>query len=204
MQEKKNFRAETIEQTNLLTDPFGLTVLSTLKTEEYLTVEEISKLSGEEPKLIDEYIKLFLDEKMIKVKEEKGIAKYCKMSDYYSFSPELLSIIPDQIQDHIIFGLLHAIQGDYYDLLKLAQKHDNLDKALEEAGYPESKKSLDLLMGRIYIKEEDIEDIEELVNKLMNKYKKIPEGENPDDYLAFDLNFFMKPSIAKFIENIKE
>jgi hypothetical protein len=88
--------------------------------------------------------------------------------------------------------------------LKLAQKHDNLDKALAKAGYPEAKKSLDLLMGRIYIKEEDIKDIEELINKLINKYDKVPKEENPEDYLAFDLNFFIKPSLAKFIENINE
>ncbi len=204
MQENENFKAETIEQTNLMTDPFGLTVLSTLKTDEYLSVEEIAKQSGEDVKLIDEYIKLFCDEKMIKTKKEDGIEKYSKISDYYSFSSELLSMIPDQIQDHIIFGLLHAIQGDYYDLLKLAQKYDNLDKALAEAGYPEAKKSLDLLMGKIYIKKEDIKDIEDLIKKLITKYDKVPEGEDPDDYLAFDLNFFIKPSIAKFIENINE
>ena len=141
---------------------------------------------------------------MIQSKKQDDIKKYSKKAEYYSFSPELLSMIPDQIQDHIIFGLLHALQGDYYDLLKLAKEHDNLDQALEKAGYPEPKKSLDLVMGRIYIKEDDIEELEAHIQELFDKYSNIPEGEEEEDYLAFDLNFFMKPYIASFMKKMKE
>lgn len=200
----KTFKANTIEQTNLLTDPFGLTVLSTLEADKYITAKEISEQSGEELELIEEYLKLFLKEDMIQSKRKDDIVTYSKKAEYYSFSPELLSMIPDQIQDHIIFGLLHAIQGDYYDLLKLAKEHDNLDQALKKAGYPEPKISLDLVMGRIYIKEEDINDMEDHIQELFEKYSEIPEGEDPNDYLAFDLNFFMKPYIASFMKKIKD
>jgi len=200
----KTFKANTIEQTNLLTDPFGLTVLSTLEADKYITAEEIAEQSGEELELIEEYLNLFIKEDMIQSKKENDIKKYSKKAEYYSFSPELLSMIPDQIQDHIIFGLLHALQGDYYDLLKLAKEHDNLDQALEKAGYPEPKKSLDLVMGRIYIKEDDIEELEAHIQELFDKYSNIPEGEEEEDYLAFDLNFFMKPYIASFMKKMKE
>ncbi|HMA58762.1 MAG TPA: hypothetical protein VKN64_00625 [Halanaerobiales bacterium] len=200
----KTFKANTIEQTNLLTDPFGLTVLSTLEADKYITAEEIAEQSGEELELIEEYLNLFIKEDMIQSKKENDKKKYSKKAEYYSFSPELLSMIPDQIQDHIIFGLLHALQGDYYDLLKLAKEHDNLDQALEKAGYPEPKKSLDLVMGRIYIKEDDIEELEAHIQELFDKYSNIPEGEEEEDYLAFDLNFFMKPYIASFMKKMKE
>ena len=200
----KIFKANTIEQTNLLTDPFGLTVLSTLEADKYITAKEIAEQSGEELELIEEYLKLFLKEDMIQIKKDDDTEKFSKKAEYYSFSPELLSMIPDQIQDHIIFGLLHAIQGDYYDLLKLAKEHDNLDQALKKAGYPEPKKSLDLIMGRIYIKEEDIVHMEDHIQELFDKYSEIPEGEDPKDYLAFDLNFFMKPYLASFMEKIKD
>ncbi len=200
----KTFKANTIEQTNLLTDPFGLTVLSTLEADKYITAEEIAEQSGEELELIEEYLNLFIKEDMIQTKRENDIKKYSKKAEYYSFSPELLSMIPDQIQDHIIFGLLHSLQGDYYDLLKLAKEHDNLDQALEKAGYPEPKKSLDLVMGRIYIKEDDIEELEAHIQELFDNYSKIPEGEDEKDYLAFDLNFFMKPYIASFMKKMKE
>jgi len=200
----KTFKANTIEQTNLLTDPFGLTVLSTLEADKYITAEEIAEQSGEELELIEEYLNLFIKEDMIQSKKENDIKKYSKKAEYYSFSPELLSMIPDQIQDHIIFGLLHALQGDYYDLLKLAKEHDNLDQALEKAGYPEPKKSLDLVMGRIYIKEDDIEELEAHIQELFDKYSNIPEGEEEEDYLAFDLNFFMKPYIASFMKKMRD
>ena len=49
----KTFKANTIEQTNLLTDPFGLTVLSTLEADKYITAEEIAEQSGEELELIE-------------------------------------------------------------------------------------------------------------------------------------------------------
>ena len=202
--DERTFKAQTIEQTNLLTDPFGLTVLSTLEADKYISAEEIAEESGEELNLIKEYLQLFINEEMIKSKEEDGKLKYAKMSEYYSFSPELLSMIPEQIQDHIIFGLLHALQGDYYDLLKLAKEHDNLDQALEKAGYPEPKKSLDLVMGRIYIKEEDMDEMESNIKKVFKKYSEIPEDEDEEDYLAFDLNFFMKPYIASFMKKIQD
>lgn len=204
MTEKNYFSAETIEQTNLLTDPFGLTILSTLEADCYLTCQEIKEKTGEDLKLIEEYIDLFLKEDMIFAKKENDKMIYAKKADYYSFSPELLSMIPEQIQDHIIFGLLHSIQGDYYDLLKLAKNYKNLDKALETAGYPESKKSLDLIMSRIYIKEDQIDELEEQIKEIFKKYEKIPEDGKEDDYLTFDLNFFMKPTISNFIKKMKD
>lgn len=200
----KTFKASTIEQTNLLTDPFGLTVLSTLEADKYITAEEIAEQAGEELELIEEYLNLFIKEDMIQVQKENDIKKYSKKAEYYSFSPELLSMIPDQIQDHIIFGLLHAIQGDYYDLLKLAKEYDNLEQALQKAGYPEPKKSLDLVMSRIYIKEEDLEELDEYIKEIFNKYSEIPAGEDEEDYLAFDLNFFMKPYIASFMKKMRD
>lgn len=200
---EEHFRAETIEQTNLLTDPFGLTVLSTLEADKYMTAVDISEKSGEELDLIEEYLKLFLEEDMIKSKEVNNNKKYAKKSEYYSFSPELLSMIPEKIQDHLIFGLLHAIQGDYYDLLKLSKEYNDLESALEKAGYPEPKKSLDLIMGRIFIKEEDVEEMEEEINNIFKKYKEIPEDEDEEDYLSFDLNFLMKPTMSDFLKNIQ-
>lgn len=204
MANEKTFQAKTIEQTNLLTDPFGLTVLSTLGVEEFLSVEEIADENKEEKGLIKEYLEMFLNEEMIREKEENGVKKYAKKSEYYSFSPELLSNIPEQIQDHIIFGLLHALQGDYYDLLKLAKEHKDLEKALKKAGYPEPKKSLDLIMGRISIKKEDLEELEEAINSIFRKYKKVPNDEKEEDYLTFDLNFFMKPTLSSFMKKIKD
>lgn len=204
MQKMTTFQAETIEQTNLLTDPFGLTVLSTLEADEFISAEEISEQADEEIELIEEYLKLFLEQNMIKKEVKDNITRYAKKAEYYSFSTELLSMIPDQIQDHIIFGLLHAIQGDYYDLLKLAKEYDDLEAALKKAGYPEPKKSLDLTMGRISIKKEDMEELQSSIKDIFNKYDKIPEDENEDDYLTFDLNFFLKPTISAFMDNIKK
>jgi hypothetical protein len=201
---EEHFRAETIEQTNLLTDPFGLTVLSILDLDNYMTANDISEMSGEEVNLIEEYLELFLEENMIKAKTIDNSKKYAKKAEYYSFSPELLSTIPDKIQDHLIFGLIHAIQGDYYDLLKLAKEYNDLESALGKAGYPEPKKSLDLLMGRIFIKKEDIEELEEEINDIFKKYKEVPEDKNEEEYLSFDLNFLMKPTMSNFLKNIKD
>lgn len=50
---------------------------------------------------------------MIFAKEENDKMVYAKNADYYSFSPELLSMILEQVQDHIIFGLFYFIQVDY-------------------------------------------------------------------------------------------
>src|SRR6056297_1193677 len=204
MESENNYRATTTEQTNLLTDPFGLTVLSALSHKEYLPAEVVAKKSGEELKLIKEYLKFFEQEDMILCREEEGTKKYAKKAEYYSFSPELLSIIPEQIQDYIIFGLLHAMQGDYYDLIKLAKKHEDLDSALKKAGYPEPEKSLNLLMGKIHIKEEDMDEMTDYIRELFDKYDSVPEGENEEEYITFDLNFFLKPTIGKFKENIDE
>ncbi|MFW6312196.1 MAG: hypothetical protein ACOC1K_08200 [Nanoarchaeota archaeon] len=200
---EEHFRAETIEQTNLLTDPFGLTVLSILEVDKYMTAEDIAEKSGEKLDLIEEYLKLFLEKDMIETKMIDNSKKYAKKSEYYSFSPEVLAMIPDKIHDHFIFGLLHAIQGDYYDLLKLSKEYNDLERALKKAGYPEPKKSLDLIMGRIFIKEEDIEDIEEEINNIFKKYKEVPEDEDPGEYLTFDLNFLMKPTMSNFLKNIQ-
>ncbi|MFO7814599.1 MAG: hypothetical protein R6V14_02475 [Halanaerobiales bacterium] len=201
--EEKNFRAETIEQTNLLTDPFGLTVLSILEVDEYMTAKDISEKSGEELNLIEEYLKLFLEENMIESKELNNNKKYAKKAEYYSFSPELLSMIPEKIHDHLIFGLIHAIQGDYYDLLKLSKEYNDLESALDKAGYPKPKKSLDLMMGRIYIKEENMKEMSEEINNIFKRYKEVPEDEDEEDYLSFDLNFLMKPTMAHFLKNIQ-
>jgi len=201
---EEHFKAETIEQTNLLTDPFGLTVLSLLEVDEYMSAEDISEKSGEELDLIEEYLELFLEEDMIERKIVDDKEKYTKKAEYYSFSPEVLSMIPDKIHDHFIFGLLHAIQGDYYDLLKLSKEYNDLESALEKAGYPEPKKSLDLIMGRIFIKEENINDMAEEINNIFKKYKEIPDGEDEEDYLSFDLNFLMKPTMSNFLKNIQD
>ena len=201
---EEHFKAETIEQTNLLTDPFGLTVLSLLEVDEYMSAEDISEKSGEELELIEEYLELFLEEDMIERKIVNDKENYAKKAEYYSFSPEVLSMIPDKIHDHFIFGLLHAIQGDYYDLLKLSKEYNDLESALEKAGYPEPKKSLDLIMGRIFIKEENINDMAEEINNIFKKYKEIPDGEDEEDYLSFDLNFLMKPTMSNFLKNIQD
>ncbi|MCF8000752.1 MAG: hypothetical protein K9K76_02735 [Halanaerobiales bacterium] len=198
------FKAETIEQTNLLTDPFGLTVLSILEEDKYMAAKDISEKSGEELELIEEYLELFLEEDMIERKTVDDKEIYAKKAEYYSFSPEVLSMIPDKIHDHFIFGLLHAIQGDYYDLLKLSKEYNDLESALEKAGYPEPKKSLDLIMGRIFIKEENINDMAEEINNIFKKYKEIPDGEDEEDYLSFDLNFLMKPTMSNFLKNIQD
>ena len=193
---KKNFKAQSKEQTDLLTDPFGLTVLAELDPVEFKSATVISKDTKENKKLIKEYLEKMEEHKMVETKNGDEEKLYRKKADYYSFSSELLSKLPDNIQDHWIFGLLHALEGDYYDFLKLASKYEDIDKALEVAKYPSAKYSLSLIMNRIYIEKENIEKLEKEINEIFEKYSTPPK--NTDEYLCFDLNFMMKPNIPDF------
>jgi hypothetical protein len=59
-------------------------------------------------------------------------------------------------------------------------------------------------MGRIFIKKEDIEELEEEINDIFKKYKEVPEDKDEEEYLSFDLNFLMKPTMSNFLKNIKD
>lgn len=197
------FFAENQKQIELLTDPFGLTVLAHLDANKPKTPKEISSETGEDLNLVREYLEKMNKAEMLLTKEINDICSYLKKADYYRFSYKMLSDIPDKFENHQIFGLLYALQGDFYDFLNEASKFKNIDSALAAAGYPPIEESLSLVLERIYVTPEELKELNQKLKEVIKEYTEKPK-ENNDDYLTLDLNFFTKPNLPEFKNNLNK
>lgn len=201
---KDVFIADTQKQVELLTDPFVMNVIVALEKEENKSITEMLDEFQEDANYLLECLDELEKMDMITVEVKNDDKFYRKKADFYTISPELISKAPDNVYDHWIFGALHSLQGNYYDILKNIQElgYDNFEDALKDTGYPEFYDSFRFSLQKLYIEADDLKDFHEEVMNVFAKYnKKRSGGINP---LLFEVHFSTKPGIVDFMRKLKE
>ena len=181
------YNIQNRDQVELLTDPLGLPILVAMERDKWISPRELSEELGENKELLEDYLSSMYDNGMLEKKVVDEVEKYRKKAVFYSVG-KMFPDLPDPVDDHWIFGIIQHLKGDFRDMLNLLQESKNLTEGFEKVGYP-GDKSLDFLIRKLHLSEDQLDDFNEELRDLINKYND-QESENKNDY---DVTLFLKP-----------
>ncbi len=181
------YKVKNRAQVELLTDPLGIPILVAMEKDQWITASELAQELGEKEELLYDYLQNMHETEMLLKKEENNKEKFCKKATFYSVG-KMFSDLPETIDDHWIFGIIQHLKGDFKDTLKLLQESHSLTEGFENAGYP-GDKSLDFLIRKLHLNEDQIEDFNRELRNLINRYNN-EEAKNKEVY---DITVFRKP-----------
>jgi len=196
---EETYQIKNQEQADLLTDPIGLTILVAMEKGEWISAEKIAQEIDEDKNMVLDYLLRMSEAEMVISKKTDQNILFNKKAQYYSLG-QIFNDIPQNVDNHWVFGLIQHLSSDFKDLLELLKDYDDIDKALEDNQYF-GKKSLFLGIQKIYLDQEDLENFREEINAVISKYR--DKSRQNEDTREFETALFTKPYLPA-IYKIKE
>ncbi len=200
--DKKTYQIKNQEQADLLTDPIGLTILVAMEENQWVTAESLAREIDEDQAMVMDYLLRMTEADMVESHQQEKMT-FRKRAQYYSLG-QVFSSIPDNIDNHWVFGLIQHLSSDFRDLLGLLKNYDNIGEALEDNEYF-GRKSLFLGIQKLYLSEEDLENFRQEINDTIKKYRETSRKNS--ETREFEAAFFVKPylpAIYKIISDKRE
>ncbi len=191
------YKVKNRAQVELLTDPLGIPILVAMERDHWITAYELAEELGEKEDLIYNYLQNMYKTDMLLKKEENNKEKFCKKATFYSVG-KMFSDLPETIDDHWIFGIIQHLKGDFKDMLELLQESKSLTEGFENSGYP-GDKSLDFLIRKLHLDKEQIDDFNQELRNLINKYN----NKDTKSKEVYDITIFRKPYLPSMINESK-
>jgi len=200
--DKTTYQIKNQEQADLLTDPIGLTILVAMEEGEWVTAKKLAREIDEKPSMVMDYLLRMSEADMVESRQEEDMM-FRKRAQYYSLG-QVFSSIPENVDNHWVFGLIQHLSSDFRDLLGLLQGYDNIGDALEDNEYY-GRESLFLGIQKLYLTEEDLKDFRQEINDTIKKYR--DTSRKTSETREFEAAFFVKPylpSIYRIVTDKKD
>lgn len=192
------YQITTKEEAELITDPFTITIIGNLEVEEGKSSKDLAAEIHEPLSMVNTYLENLSRVGFLMKREEGGEELYYKVA--HSYSLESLSTgFEGDIHNHIGFGLIHHLEGNFADLLSLLDeraKREDFCTYLEGLGYEDLHSAL----LRAYLTREEYEELKELVMEFCEK--KTSRGD--ENQRLYEVFFTISPNLAQLRKRINE
>ena len=168
MKEKmqKTMEIKNKRQAELISDPICLSIIN-LMEEDKVTKKYLADNLDEKYSLINKYIDRLYENNIIKMYKENGETKYQKAAESYTLG-DWTNNYNGNAYNHWALGLLHHIESNLTDLLKILPKNKDEKDLLEELGYADKT----FRLGKIYLTKKEVKEFNEILTNFVNKHQK--------------------------------
>ena len=180
-------------QAELISDPICLSIIN-LMEEDTVTKKYLADNLDEDFSLISKYIDRMYKNDLIKKIEEKDEIKYRKAAQSYTLG-DWTNNFNGNAYDHWALGLLHHIESNITDLLKILPDDKKSKDFLEELGYADKT----FRLGKVYLTKEEVKEFNQLLSDFLNKHQKRPSGELGDKR-PYEFSVLLNPDLP-YIKN---
>lgn len=171
MKDKYIIRGE--EQLGLITDPFVLSIINLIEKDS-ATIEWVAKEMDEKISLVADYMDRMHRAGLLTLVEEEGETRYQKVAA--SFQMETDAPRGKDIHHHWVFGLLHHLESNLLDLLKVTADFEDYHQELDKLGYGKTM----TMLTKVYLTKEEFMEFRDYIVNFFKKYEDKPEGELGD------------------------
>ena len=194
---KKRMEIKTQEQAELISDPICLSIIN-LMEEDNVSKKYLANHLDEDFSLISKYIDRMYENDMIIKKEKNGEIKYQKSAKNYTLG-DWTNHYNGNAYNHWALGLLHHIESNLTDLLKILPKDEKENDFLEELGYADKT----FRLGKFYLNKEEVKEFNNMLSNFIKKHQKRPKG-NLGDKRPYEFSILLNPDIPYLKKKIKE
>lgn len=194
---KKSMEIKTKEQAELISDPICLSIIN-LMEEDKVTKKYLAENLAEDYTLISKYIDQMCENDLIEKIEENNTVKFKKVAESYTLG-DWTDNFNGNAYNHWALGLLHHIESNLTDLLKILPSGKNSKNFLEKLGYDDKT----FRLGKIYLTTEEVNEFNEILTDFILKHQKRPSGEMGDKR-PYDFSILLNPDIPYLKKKIKE
>ena len=183
---KDSMKIETRKQAELISDPICLTIINYIEEEAY-TKENIAKNIEEDYTLISQYIDELYKNNILNVIQKDGKKKFHKSAISYKMG-SWDNNFDGNIYNHWVLGLIHHLESNLTDLLKILSDRDK-DKFLKDLGYYDNVFNI----SKVYLDQDEVEELQELINDFIKKHKKTDE--KSDEKRPYEMALILNPDL---------
>ena len=194
---KKSMEIKDQKQAELISDPICLSIIN-LMEEDKVTKKYISDNLEEEYSLISKYIDRLYENNIIKKFNDDGEIKYQKSAESYTLG-DWTDNFNGNAYNHWALGLLHHIESNLTDLLKILPKNTNEKDLLEELGYANKT----FRLGKLYLSKEEVKEFNEILTNFVKKHQKRPEGDFGEKR-PYEFSILLNPDIPYLKKKINK
>lgn len=194
---KKSMEIKDQRQAELISDPICLSIIN-LMEEDKVTKKYISDNLEEEYSLISKYIDRLYENNIIKKFNDDGEIKYQKSAESYTLG-DWTDNFNGNAYNHWALGLLHHIESNLTDLLKILPKNTNEKDLLEELGYANKT----FRLGKLYLSKEEVKEFNEMLTNFVKKHQKRPEGDFGEKR-PYEFSILLNPDIPYLKKKINK
>lgn len=194
---KKSMEIKDQKQAELISDPICLSIIN-LMEEDKVTKKYISDNLEEEYSLISKYIDRLSENNIIKKFNDDGEIKYQKSAESYTLG-DWTDNFNGNAYNHWALGLLHHIESNLTDLLKILPKNTNEKDLLEELGYANKT----FRLGKLYLSKEEVKEFNEMLTNFVKKHQKRPEGDFGEKR-PYEFSILLNPDIPYLKKKINK
>lgn len=188
---KEQMKIKTSRQAELISDPICLSIINFIEEDAY-TIKEIASNLEEDYTIIKKYMKDLSDNELFIKLDEDGETKYKKSAKSYKMG-SWDNNFDGHIYNHWVLGLIHHLESNLTDLLKILSKKDK--KAFfEDLGYHDNVFNL----SKVYLNPEEVQELQEIINNFVQEHKDKPE--ELEDKRPHEMALILNPDLT-FIKN---
>lgn len=183
------------QQTELISDPICLSILN-LMEDDKVTKKYLSENLGEDYSIISKYIDRLCENNIIEKYKENGKTNYQKAAESYTLG-DWTNNYNGNAYNHWALGLLHHIESNLTDLLKILPKNEK--DLLDELGYADKT----FRLGKLYLTKDEVKEFNDLLSDFVKKHQKRPK-ENLGKKRPYEFSILLNPDIPYVKKKINE
>lgn len=194
---KKNMEIKNESQAELISDPMCLSIINVME-EDKVTKNYISNNLDEGYKIISKYIDRLFENNIIDKFEEDGEIKYQKKAENYTLG-DWTNNYNGKAYNHWALGLLHHIESNLTDLLKILPKNKKEKDLLEELGYADKT----FRLGKLYLSKQEVKEFNNVLTDFVKKHQKRPKNDLGEKR-PYEFSILLNPDIPYVKKKINE
>ncbi|MFW5891593.1 MAG: hypothetical protein ACOCQ2_00895 [Halanaerobiales bacterium] len=185
---KEVMKIKSREQLELITDPISLSILN-LMEDQAITKRETAKQLDEDLSLINKYIDRLQNNKLIKKIEEDNKTKYKKNAETYELGSWNKNFDGNPY-NHWILGLIHHLESNITDILKLLPEDEDSEEFFNSLGYEDTS----LRLNKLFLDREEAQELHDMLTNFIKKHNKRPDN-NSSDKKPYELAVIFNPDL---------
>ena len=194
---RKSMEITNKEQAELISDPICLSIIN-LMEDDKVTKKYLANHLDEGYTIISKYIDRMYENNIIKKIENDDEVKYQKRAESYTLG-DWTNNYNGSAYNHWALGLLHHIESNLTDLLKIIPKNKDENDFLEELGYADKT----FRLGKFYLSKDEVKEFNDMLTDFIKKHQKRPEGDLGDKR-PYEFSILLNPDIPYLKKKINK